>query len=112
MNSEQLYTKLAEAIKEKGATPCQETDPDLFYAGTDEIASGWQQAVKLCKTCPVIAECRAYSLEADELFGVWGGLTANQRRSIRRGKTSPQLEMSKDLTARPHLKQIAKLTSR
>lgn len=111
MNTEQLYLKLADAIKETGSTPCQESDPDLFFAGTDEIASGWQQAVKLCKKCPVMAECLEYSLAADELFGVWGGLTANQRRSIRRGKTSPQLAMSADLTARPHLRQIAKRSS-
>lgn len=111
MNAEKLYIKLAEAIRDKGTPPCAESDPELFFAGTEEIARGWQQAVKLCKSCPVKRECLDYSLEADELYGVWGGLTANQRRSIRRGKTSPQLEMSKDLTARPHLRQIAKRSS-
>jgi hypothetical protein len=111
MNTEQLYLKLGEAIRERGATPCQESDPDLFYAGTDEIARGWQDAVKLCKTCPVRRECAEYAVSADELFGVWGGLTANQRKAIRRGKTSPKQEMSRDLIARPHLQQIVKRSS-
>ena len=110
--SEKLYLELAEAIAENGSTPCMESDPDLFFASTDEMARGWQDAVKLCKTCPVRAKCAAYAIEAEETYGVWGGLTANQRKSIRRKKTSPQLEMSRDLIARPHLRQIAARSSR
>lgn len=43
------------------------------------------KAKKICATCPVLMECRAYSLENEE-YGVWGGLTANQRRLVRRGR--------------------------
>jgi hypothetical protein len=109
---EKLYLALAEAIRENGSTPCMESDPEIFYSGTEEMPRAWQDAVKMCKTCPVRAECAAYAVEAEEIFGVWGGLTANQRKKIRRGQTSPQLEMSKDLIARPHLQQIAKRSSR
>jgi WhiB family transcriptional regulator, redox-sensing transcriptional regulator len=109
---EKLYLALAEAIRENGSTPCMESDPEVFYSGTEEMPRAWQDAVKMCKTCPVRAACAAYALEADELFGVWGGLTANQRRKIRRGQTSPQREMSRDLTARPHLQLIARQPSR
>lgn len=108
---EQLYLKLADAIGENGSTPCQESDPEIFYSGTTEMPRAWQDAVKLCKGCPVRAECAAYAIEAEEVFGVWGGLTANQRKMIRRGKTSPKLEMSRDLIARPHLQLIAKRSS-
>ncbi len=38
-----------------------------------------QKAV--CATCPVILACREYGL--DEKFGVWGGLTENERRKVR-----------------------------
>jgi hypothetical protein len=100
---EKLYLELAEAIRENGSTPCQESDPELFFAGTDEMPRGWQDAVKLCKTCPVRALCAAYAVEAEEVYGVWGGLTANQRKQIRRKKTSAQHEMARELIARPHL---------
>jgi WhiB family transcriptional regulator, redox-sensing transcriptional regulator len=109
---EKLYLALAEAIRENGSTPCMESDPEIFYSGTEEMPRAWQDAVKMCKTCPVRAECAAYAVEAEEIFGVWGGLTANQRKQIRRGRTSPQREMSRDLIARPHLQQIAKRSSR
>jgi len=38
----------------------------------------------ICRTCPVIQACRSFAIPREE-FGVWGGLTANQRLRIRRG---------------------------
>lgn len=39
------------------------------------------RAKMLCKTCPVLDECRAYVLAAGEPFGVWGALTPKERRT-------------------------------
>jgi WhiB family transcriptional regulator, redox-sensing transcriptional regulator len=40
-------------------------------------AEQYAAAVKVCRTCPVIEECREYG--RDERFGVWGGTTPADR---------------------------------
>lgn len=39
-------------------------------------------AVELCQQCPVIKECREHALSFPESYGVWGGLTEDERESI------------------------------
>jgi hypothetical protein len=34
----------------------------------------------ICEGCPVREECLAYALDAGEPHGIWGGLTATERR--------------------------------
>lgn len=60
---------------------CRGQDPNLFFPDSARTA---REAVAICNTCPVVEECLDYSLEARERFGVWGGLTDKQRRSLLR----------------------------
>jgi WhiB family redox-sensing transcriptional regulator len=39
-------------------------------------------AAELCAGCPVLAQCRAYALEAGEEHGTWGGLTEMDRDQL------------------------------
>lgn len=42
------------------------------------------QPVKVCGRCPVLRPCLEYALtQGDDLHGVWGGTTQNQRRRLR-----------------------------
>jgi hypothetical protein len=43
-------------------------------------------ARKLCKNCPVAAECLQYALKDQDAFevGVWGGTTPKERRKLQR----------------------------
>ena len=44
-----------------------------------------QKALATCATCPVIEQCRDYSLKIAQhsrLQGVWGGLTQKKRRIL------------------------------
>ena len=42
-------------------------------------------AKRICASCPVQRQCADYALAADERYGVWGGLTAEERaRQVRR----------------------------
>lgn len=81
MHDARNYLKLMRAIKKSGANPvCMETDPELFFPDT------WTQArdaKKLCSTCPVQRECLTYALESNQLDGIWGGLTLDERRRLR-----------------------------
>ncbi|GAA1170690.1 hypothetical protein GCM10009584_09540 [Ornithinimicrobium humiphilum] len=33
----------------------------------------------VCATCPVLERCRAHALAAREPYGVWGGMTEEER---------------------------------
>ena len=80
---------LLEILKASGSTEhpwmvfgsCRGRDPDLFFPETSNDA---EQAMKICNTCVVKAECFDYSLETRERFGIWGGVTAKQRRHLLR----------------------------
>jgi len=83
MKTEQLYITLANAIREAETNPpCQETDPEAFYAEKGDWGS-IRQAKKLCDSCPVIKECGEYAIAAMEPYGVWGGLTPRERVALR-----------------------------
>jgi WhiB family redox-sensing transcriptional regulator len=60
---------------------CRDADPDLFFPSSKEAET---EALALCGMCPVIRECNSYSFEARETFGVWGGVTEKQRRTVLR----------------------------
>ncbi len=44
-------------------------------------------AKAICAQCPVIDECLAYALAIREQHGIWGGMSANERRSLARTPT-------------------------
>lgn len=56
---------------------CREVDPELFFP---ELSHPTTEAKRVCALCPVVDDCLAYALEADEPFGVWGGWSPRQRR--------------------------------
>lgn len=60
---------------------CRGLDPDLFFPEKAGAEIRFAQAV--CARCPVIAECREWGI-LHEIHGIWGGLTQNERRAIRR----------------------------
>jgi WhiB family redox-sensing transcriptional regulator len=59
---------------------CAQTDPEIFFP--DKGASN-RAAVAVCKLCPVKPECADWALRHNEV-GIWGGMSANQRKELRR----------------------------
>lgn|SRR5699024_439477 len=58
--------------------PCH-SDPDTFF-----VVGAKQHEVKhLCRPCPLRVRCLAEALDARIDFGVWGGMTQRERRSLR-----------------------------
>ena len=45
-----------------------------------------KEAKKVCNGCPVINECLSHAISIPEFFGVWGGMTADERNRILRKK--------------------------
>lgn len=62
---------------------CRGMDPEMFYVERGDSA-GLKAARAVCRACDVQAECLAYAVNNGEKFGVWGGLSEKQRRTIRR----------------------------
>lgn len=60
---------------------CAQTDPEAFFPEKGGTA---EPARRICAVCPVHRECRDYALTNAEYHGIWGGLTDNDRRRIRR----------------------------
>ena len=89
--AELLYSKLANAIEDADEIPpCQTTDPEIWFSDQEEgTGTHYKLARQLCAECPVNNLCLEYAIEAEESFGVWGGLTPRERRMMRvaRGRT-------------------------
>ncbi len=63
---------------------CAGADPDLFFPVGDTDLETIAAAKAVCAGCPVKEDCLAYSIETNQTDGVWGGLTASERRRLRR----------------------------
>ncbi len=67
---------------------CRFEDRDLFFPPEQERGRyvGFREAAakQICRSCPVRGECLGYALAADERYGVWGGLSAEERERVRR----------------------------
>jgi WhiB family redox-sensing transcriptional regulator len=65
---------------------CRETDTNLFFHPEGERGPSRRgrdaAAQAICATCPVIDECRSHALAVKEPYGVWGGLTEDDREAI------------------------------
>ena len=64
---------------------CLGEDSEVFYPSVGRSDAS-KAAKKVCARCPVRVRCLDFAMRHNEEFGVWGGLTARQRRSLRREK--------------------------
>jgi WhiB family transcriptional regulator, redox-sensing transcriptional regulator len=66
---------------------CAEADPECWFP---EKGGSTREAKKICARCPVRAQCLEYALGNDLRFGIWGGLSEQERRRLQR-ETVPRL---------------------
>lgn len=70
----------------RDAALCAQTDPEAFYP---EKGGSTREAKKVCASCGVRDECLQSALDADERFGIWGGLSERERRKLH--KATPKV---------------------
>jgi WhiB family transcriptional regulator, redox-sensing transcriptional regulator len=58
-------------------------DPDIFFPERGEANPG-EAAKEICKLCIVRRACLEYALLNRELYGIWGGLSKDERDAYRR----------------------------
>ncbi|MFI1224735.1 MULTISPECIES: WhiB family transcriptional regulator [unclassified Streptomyces] len=65
---------------------CREEDPDLFFpiGSTGPAVVQTEEAKAVCRACPVQAACLEWALENRQDSGIWGGLSENERRALKR----------------------------
>ncbi len=67
----------------RGDAACSDVDVDLFFAVDDATQ---HEAVAICESCPVRAECLEWALSTKEPHGVWGGCAEGERKQMLLGK--------------------------
>lgn len=68
---------------------CRGLAAELFFPAGQICTQGAAQAraaKAVCQACPVRAACLEFSLAANQEFGIWGGLTEEERRPLRRAR--------------------------
>lgn len=65
---------------------CREEDPELFFpiGNTGPALLQIEEAKAVCRRCPVREECLQWALETGQDAGVWGGLSEDERRALKR----------------------------
>ncbi len=61
---------------------CTNGDPERWFPAPNTPHRQVAVAVAICARCPVRLECLLFALSHDERYGIWGGLTAEDRRSL------------------------------
>jgi WhiB family redox-sensing transcriptional regulator len=67
---------------------CKDEDPELFFPiGTAGPAAAQIAAAKaVCSLCEVRIDCLEWSMATGQDAGVWGGLSEDERRALRRAR--------------------------
>ena len=65
---------------------CRGMDITVFFHPPDERNAARERraaaAKAICHVCPATAACRQHALQAREPYGIWGGLSENERASV------------------------------
>ncbi|HEV8648151.1 MAG TPA: WhiB family transcriptional regulator [Actinomycetes bacterium] len=88
MNARFSRSVLASAFAWQERAACRETDGSAFFSRDGERGPTKRrrelEAKRICLVCPVRAPCAAYALAHREPYGVWGGLSEDDRERILR----------------------------
>lgn len=72
---------------------CLKEDPELFFPKGD--SGPWllkiEQAKAVCRACPVVEACGQWADDNRVEYGIFGGLTEQERAAIRRAKARRRL---------------------
>ena len=71
---------------------CRNSHPELFFpiGSTGDALQEVEAAKAICRACPVRRECMAFAVETNQDSGVWGGLSEDERRKLRRNWVASQ----------------------
>ncbi|MDF3306239.1 WhiB family transcriptional regulator [Rhodococcus sp. T2V] len=63
---------------------CRGLESTVFFSPDQERGQDREKrekrAQQICRNCPVLRSCRDHALSTREPYGIWGGMTENDRR--------------------------------
>ncbi len=62
---------------------CAGMDSEVFFPPSEDEAAA-MPAKEICALCPAQEQCLSYALATNQTEGVWGGMSAGDRRRLRR----------------------------
>jgi WhiB family redox-sensing transcriptional regulator len=79
-------TRSVAAMDWRHHSVCRDEDPELFFPiGTSGPAVlQVEQAKAVCRRCSVTDQCLQWALESRQDAGVWGGMSEEERRAVKR----------------------------
>ena len=71
---------------------CLTVDPELFFpvGNTGPAIAQIARAKEVCARCDVVETCLKWALENGQDAGVWGGMSEDERRSLKRPDAPPE----------------------
>ncbi|MEU8250508.1 WhiB family transcriptional regulator [Nonomuraea sp. NPDC048916] len=65
---------------------CRDVDPELFFpiGNSGPALMQIEEAKQVCRSCPAVESCLKWALESGQDAGVWGGLSEDERRALKR----------------------------
>lgn len=62
---------------------CRDVDTTMFFHPEGERGAARRRRVEaakaICATCPVMQQCREHALSVREPYGIWGGMSEEER---------------------------------
>lgn len=121
---DRLPAAVAEVWDWQVRAACRTMSTSLFFHPWGERGSSRSERVRMAKEvragCPVVDACLRHSLEVAELYGVWGGLSEEERMVLlNRGRNRSRLRPAASATvvatepeagARGHVGVVAETT--
>ena len=77
---------VSSAFDWRAKAACRDKDPELFFpvGNTGAAYQQIEEAKAVCRTCKVIDACLKCALDTNQDYGVWGGLSEDERRALKR----------------------------
>ena len=70
----------------RNGSACMEENPELFFpiGHAHHARQQVQEAKFVCGRCEVVQRCLKWAMDSDQDTGVWGGLSEDERHTLKR----------------------------
>ncbi len=75
---------------------CRDEEPELFFpiGNTGPALQQIDEAKRVCQSCDVIEPCLNWAIESGQDAGVWGGMSEDERRSLKRRRARERARLA------------------
>lgn len=75
---------------------CLNVDPEAFFPEKGfQTPAAVKVAKNICATCPARQACLDFAMESREKYGIWGGMTAKERKALRAEQNTEMRELAR-----------------